>query len=66
MNEETLFHDARQKVDAIGPSKEQIDAMEKFLGYKDQMRTGIIDYVETVKPMIIELIADVQSKADKA
>ena len=60
------FHDGRQKVDAIGQPSEQIDAMEKFLVYKDNMRTAIIDYVETVKPMIIELIADVQSKAKKA
>ena len=59
------FQDGRQKVDAMGHSSEQIDAMEKFLAYKDQMRTSIIDYVETVKPMIIELIADVQSKAKK-
>lgn len=60
------FHDARSKVDAIGPSNEQIDAMEKFLAYKDDMRTAIIDYVETVKPMIVNLIADVQAKAKKA
>ena len=59
------FQDGRAKVDAMGHSSEQIDAMEKFLAYKDNMRTSIIDYVETVKPMIIELIADVQSKAGK-
>lgn len=60
------FDGARKKIDAIGYSTEQIDEMEKFLVYKDQMRTGIIDYVETVKPMIVNLIADVQAKARKA
>lgn len=60
------FEDGRSKVDAIMGSPGQFDAMEKFLAYKDKMRTDIVDYVQTVKPMIVALIADVQSKAGKA
>ena len=38
------------------------EAMERFLAYKDKMRRDIVDYVLSVRPMIVELIADVQKK----
>lgn len=62
------FEDGRQKVNAIvlGDAPEQFEVMEKFLAYKDKMRTEIVDYVLSVKPMIVDLIADVQSKAKSA
>lgn len=38
------------------------DVMERFLAYKDKMRRDLTDYVLSVKPMIVDLIADVQKK----
>lgn len=57
------FADGRRKVDAImlGDAPEQFEVMDKFLAYKDKMRTEIVDYVLSIKPMIVDLIVDVQS-----
>ena len=61
------FEDGRRKVDAVVHSgaPDQFEVMDKFLAFKDNMRTSIVDYVLSVKPKIVELIADVQSKAGK-
>jgi hypothetical protein len=62
------YEDGRRKVDAIvrGGAPDQFEVMDKFLAFKDKMRTNIVDYVLSVKPKIVELIADVQSKSGSA
>ena len=60
------YEDGRRKVAGMMGTPGQFDAMDKFLNYKEKMRGDIVDYVQTVKPMIVELIADVQSKAREA
>lgn len=62
------YEDARQKVDGIvrGSAPDQFEVMDRFLTYKDKMRTDIVDYVLSVKPKIVELIADLQSKSGSA
>ena len=56
------YEEGRRKVEALMGSDGDIDTMEKFLNYKDNLRRIITDYVEGLKPKIIALIADVQSK----
>ncbi len=60
------YEEGRRKVEAMVMSDGQLDTMEKFLDYKDNLRRIITDYVEGLKPKIIALIADVQSKGDQA
>lgn len=62
------FEDGRRKVDAAmqGGAPDQFEVMDKFLAFKDKMRTSIVDYVLSVKPKIVELIADVQSKGSNS
>ena len=60
------FEEGRRKVEALTMSDGQLDTMEKFLEYKDNLRRIITDYVEGLKPKIIALIADVQSKGDQS
>lgn len=59
------YEDSRGKTDAVvmAGREDQFDVIERFLEYRDKMRRDIVDYVSSVKPMIVELIADVQSKA---
>lgn len=58
--------EGRRKVDAyiakVGMSA-AADMVEAFLAYSDATSQRIIDHVGKVRPMIIELIADVQRKA---
>lgn len=58
------FAAGRKQVDAIvfQGGDNMSEAMERFLAYKDKMRRDIVDYVLSVRPMIVELIADVQKK----
>ena len=60
------YEDGRRKVEALMGSDGQFATMEKFLDYKDNLRRIITDYVEGLKPKIIALIADVQSKGNEA
>jgi hypothetical protein len=59
------YCDAKQKVDLhvekVG-FQAASDVVERFVTYVDAMPPRILDYVAKVRPMIIELIADVQSK----
>jgi hypothetical protein len=59
------YQDAKRKVDAhveeVG-IQAATDVIEKFVTYVDNMPSRILDHVARVRPMIIELIADVQSK----
>lgn len=61
--------DAKAKVDehvrAVGPT-EASKIIEQFVAYTDALAPKVLAHVEKVKPMIIALIADVQSKADAA
>jgi hypothetical protein len=58
--------DARRKVDAhieeVG-IQAATDVIEGFVTYVDNMPARILDHVARVRPMIIALIADVQSKS---
>ena len=60
------FKDAKRKVDLhvreVGLSAAQ-DVLDRFVTYVDTMPRRILDHVARVRPMIIELIADVQRKA---
>ena len=60
------FKDAKRKVDLhvreVGLSAAQ-DVLDRFVTYVDAMPQRILDHVARVRPMIIELIADVQRKA---
>ena len=60
------YEEGRRKAEALVMSDGQLETMEKFLEYKDNLRRIITDYVEGLKPKIIALIADVQSKAKNA
>jgi hypothetical protein len=60
------YEEGRRKAEALMGSDGDIEMMEKFLNYKDNLRRIITDYVESLKPKIIALIADVQSKAKNA
>ena len=62
------FADGRNKAHAAVSQGDdaQFDVMERFLAYKDKMRRDIVDYVLSVKPMLVALIADVQSKSGSA
>jgi hypothetical protein len=59
------YQDAKRKVDArveeVG-IQAAMDVIEKFVAYVDNMPPRILDHVARVRPMIIALIADVQSK----
>jgi hypothetical protein len=59
------FQDAKRKLDShveeVG-IQAAMDAIGSFATYTDDMPPRILDYVTRVRPMIIELIADVQSK----
>jgi len=39
-----------------------MEVIERFVTYVDNMPPRILDHVARVRPMVIELIADVQSK----
>jgi hypothetical protein len=60
------FKDAKRKVDLhvreVGLSA-AVDVLGPFVTYVDTMPPRILDHVARVRPMIIELIADVQRKA---
>ena len=62
----TAYKDAKRKVDLhvqeVGLSAAQ-DVLAGFVAYVDAMPQKILGYVAEVRPMIIELIADVQRKA---
>lgn len=62
------FEAGRAQVDAVmvQGGDGQFEAMDRFLAYKDGVRQRIVDYVLSVKPMIVALIADVQSKPGTA
>jgi len=60
------YDEGRRKAEALMMSDGQLEMMEKFLAYKDNLRRIITDYVEGLKPKIIALIADVQSKGNQA
>jgi hypothetical protein len=59
------FQDAKRKLDAhveqVG-MQAALGAIGSFATYADDMPPRILDYVVRVRPMIIELIAEVQSK----
>jgi hypothetical protein len=59
------YQDAKRKVDAhvaeVGPEA-AMDVIEKFVAYTQNMPSRILEHVAQVRPMIIALIADVQSK----
>jgi len=63
------YWDAKQKVDQhvkeVGPVA-ACDLIARFVAYVDAMPARILGHVAEVRPMIIALIADVQSKAGKA
>jgi hypothetical protein len=60
------YKDAKRKVDLhvreVGLSAAQ-DALVHFVAYVETMPSRILDHVARVRPMIIELIADVQRDA---
>src|SRR5215468_11402294 len=60
------FQDAKRKVDAhveeVGIAA-ATDVIGRFVTYVDKMPPRILDHVAQVRPMIIALIAEVQSKA---
>lgn len=60
------FKEGKQKVDAhvreVGISAAH-DVLDKFVTYVDHMPRRILDHIAIVRPKIIELIADVQSRA---
>jgi len=59
------YQDAKRKVDShveeVG-IQAAMAVVERFVAYVDNMPPRILDHVARVRPMIIELIADVQSK----
>ena len=59
------YQDAKRKVDAhvaeVG-IEAAMEVVEKFVAYVDNMPPRILDHVAQVRPMIIALIADIQSK----
>ncbi|QOZ34874.1 hypothetical protein [Bradyrhizobium sp. CCBAU 53421] len=60
------YKEGKQKVDShvreVGISAAH-DVLDKFVTYVEHMPRRILDHVDFVRPMIIKLIADVQSKA---
>ena len=60
------YEEGRGKAEALMGTDGDIDTMEKFLDYKNNLRRIITDYVEELKPKIVALIADVQSKGSPA
>jgi hypothetical protein len=60
------YQDAKRKVDAhveqVG-IQAAMDVISGFTTYVENIPPRILDHVARVRPMIIELIADVQSKA---
>jgi len=60
------YQDAKRKVDAhvakVGVEA-AMDVIETFVAYTQNMPARILDHVARVRPMIIALIADVQSKS---
>jgi hypothetical protein len=60
------YKDAKHKVDLhvreVGLSAAH-DVVDRFVTYVDTMPPRILDHVARVRPMIIELIADVQRNA---
>jgi hypothetical protein len=60
------YKEGKQKVDShvreVGLSAAH-DVLEKFVTYVDHMPSRILDRIAIVRPKIIELIADVQSRA---
>jgi hypothetical protein len=60
------YKDAKRKVDAhvreVGLEAAH-DVIEGFVAYSHAMPQKILDHVARVRPMIIELITDVQRKA---
>jgi hypothetical protein len=60
------FQDAKRKVDAhvaeVGFSQGQA-LVDRFIAYVDDLPGKIVGHVDRVRPMIIELIAEVQNKA---
>jgi hypothetical protein len=61
----TQYQDAKRKVDShvegVG-IQAAMEVIERFVTYVDNMSARILDHVAGVRPMIIALIADVQSK----
>jgi hypothetical protein len=59
------YQDAKRKVDShveeVG-IQAAMAVVERFVAYVDNMPPRILDHVARIRPMIIELIADVQSK----
>jgi len=59
------YQDAKRKVDAhvaeVG-LRAAMDMIEKFVTYVDTMSARILDHVAEVRPMIVGLIAEVESK----
>jgi len=56
------LEDGHRKVSPHVGTPEGAAIVERFLEFKDKMRRDIVDYVGQIRPMLIELIADVQSK----
>jgi hypothetical protein len=63
----TQYQDAKRKVDAhieeVG-IQAAMDVIDRFVTYVHDMPPRILDHVARVRPMIIGIIAEVQSKAD--
>ncbi|MEO0872131.1 MAG: hypothetical protein AAFY19_09265, partial [Pseudomonadota bacterium] len=53
---------ARRKSAEAMATEYDPEAAEQFLNYVDVQRENIVGFVEHIKPMVIELIADVQRK----
>ena len=57
------FEEGISKTNALIERGDADQAMARFSAFREHMRQTIIQYVESLKPKIVELIADVQSKA---
>src|SRR5688500_11992331 len=60
------YEEGRREAEALVGRDGEIATMGKFLEYENNLRRIIIDYVDGLKPKIIALIADVQSKGNPA
>jgi hypothetical protein len=63
------YWDAKQKVDQQVQKAgftATSELIAQFVGYVDAMPSSILDYVATVRPMIVALIADVQKNSGNA
>jgi hypothetical protein len=62
----TQFKDAKRKLDQhvseVGPAGAS-DVIAHFVSYADAMPRRILDHIARVRPMIIDLIADLQRKS---